>query len=126
MNKEEYLRLLESEPDKIELTDEDIKGWLDTIIDNLEAVRGNLYDLYWGNLDIDQGEYDKKIEPCYFGDDFNSLHIYRGIYRLATVLKCDIQTAKRRAEDGEYEERYFIYRECRVFEIWGGNKDDSE
>ena len=126
MNKEEYLRLLEFESDKIELTDADIKEWVDKIIDNLKAVRESIYDLCWGNLNTDQGEYDEKIEACYFGDEFNRLHIYKGIYKLAKVLNCDVQTAQRRAEDGAYEERYFIYRECRIFEVWQEDKDDGK
>ena len=64
MTREEYEKILSGDPDEITLTDADILEWLDGIVDALNTVRHNSFELQYGKFKEADGEYEHTITPC--------------------------------------------------------------
>ena len=112
MNKDEYKALYESEA-RIDLTDDDIRTWLDRIIDAFIARYECDYRLAYGERDS-RGRFDHVIETCL--SENKELHIYRGIELLAKATGNDLVLEDN--EDDKYPWRYsIIYRGIKVFQI---------
>ena len=114
MTREEYEKLWNTEPDIIDLTDADIIAWLDDIADALKRVNNCRYDLYYGKLDRDKGEYEKHIELV--SNDNPRLHVYDGIDTLAKIVGCELERIDRSDDDYPYE-YHFTYKGVYVFQL---------
>ena len=112
MRKSKYMNLYKKEKD-IDLTDEDIREWLDRIVINHVKAWKNEYDLCWGTFK--NGEYSNEISIC--RDSIVKIHIYRGIERLAKAVGEKLQYRYREGEGKYPHEYYFNYKEAYVFEI---------
>ncbi len=87
MTKEKYMESLAADPDEIELEKVDIIVWLNTLVDAMNFMRDNYYELSWGKLDKEAGEYEYNIQPCSLSPyDYRGLHIYKGIEFLAAAV----------------------------------------
>lgn len=115
MTKEKYLKISENDPDEINLSNTDIIDWINNIVNALVAARENIYPLSWGKLNLDEGEYENEISPCVVGD-YEKLHVYRGIEKIAEAVCTPLLVEKRRDNEYPYE-FYFYYRGVRIFQI---------
>ena len=116
MTREEYEKLYDSEPDAIELTDEDILEWLNNIVDAFKQLRKCRYDLYYGKLDRCKGEYENYIELCSMGA--LELHVYDGIDRLAKITGDKLQVFDSGDEGDKYRYTYFFkYKGVKIFQL---------
>lgn len=128
MTKETYMALYDQEPDEIALTDDDVRQWLDTIVDGMITAREGMYTLCYGKLDTDRGEYENEIMPAgWSGDyrDWKELHIYDGIDKLAAAVGGEIFCEDR--GDSDYPWQYFfVYRGIKVFQIEKKKWEDQD
>ena len=114
MKREDYMELIDNDAEEINLTNEDIKEWLDAQVDALIQYNNARYDLCWGQFNEEDGEYEHNVEPC--GEGEKSIHIFKGIKYLADVVgqKLDYRVI----ENAEYANEYFfIYRGITVFQL---------
>ena len=93
--------------------------WLDAKIEEMEHLNRIYeqqgYDLAWGDLDDDRGDYEYTIEVCGFSPVYSKqFHVYSGINKLAEILGAGLSEAQR--NDGIYEYS-FGYKGYRVFQI---------
>lgn len=117
MNREEYLKILESDADEIKLDNKDVIEWLDTIVDALNIAADNCYELCWGKLNTKEGEYENCIAPCSsFPDSFRKLHIYKGIDKLAKAVGYDLKRKDWSGGDFKYF-YYFNYKDIEIFQL---------
>jgi len=115
MTKEEYMKILENDPDEINLTNEDIIEWLDSIVDALNIATENSYILSWGKLNLDEGEYENSIQPC-GSNNYRYIHIYTGIDKLAKAVGCELECNEGWSK--EYSYRYFFkYKGVEIFQL---------
>ena len=112
MTKEEYLKLYEKEAEELPLTDEDVIEWLDSMIARVKEYNEAYFDLMWGKLDYDEGEYEHKIMLC--SPQVSEIHIYTGIDELARILKEEVQ---KEYFDNKYDKYFFPYNEFTIFEL---------
>lgn len=117
MTKEEYMKIYDAEPDEITISDADIKDWLDSIVDGLIKAMESRYSLCWGKLDLDEGEYENEIYPCGGAGEWDSIHIFSGIEKLAKALNCKLELDRDRKRTDYPNEYYFKYRGIRVFQL---------
>lgn len=114
MTREEYEKLYDTEPDSIDFTDVDVIEWLDNIVEAFKRLNECRYDLYYGKLDREKGEYEKHIELC--SNDNPRLHVFDGIDTLAEIVGCELKQFNRDEEDYPYE-YYFTYKNVHVFQL---------
>lgn len=115
MTKEHYMKILENDPDEINLTSEDIIEWLDGIVDALTIATENSYILSWGKLNLDEGEYENNIQPC-GSNDYRHIHIYTGIDKLAKAVGCELKCKE--DWDMQYQYYYFFkYKGVEIFQL---------
>lgn len=114
MTREEYEKLYDTEPDSIDFTDVDVIEWLDNIVEALKRLNECRYDLYYGKLDREKGEYEKHIKLC--SNDAPQLHVYDGINTLAEVVKCELRVIKNNSENYPYR-YWFIYKGMMVYQL---------
>ena len=117
MKKADYMKLYNADLDEIRLTDDDIRDWLDAIVDGMKAVQNASYMLTWGVFDEDRGEYENTIEPC--GDitrNWGSYHIYQGLEKAAAAVGMGVSVEDRNDKDYPYE-YYFVYRGIRFYQL---------
>ena len=115
MDKEKYMKLVDGEADEINLTDADIIEWFDKIVEAKRECVQSSYDLHFGKLDRDLGEYEKSIEIC--SDTVTRIHVYKGIDRLAKVLGKELTVIERHNKEDYPYEYYFKYKDAYVFQI---------
>ena len=112
MTRKKYMKLYNEEKD-INLTDEDLKEWIDKIIKVRIQEHNDVYDLRWGELK--NCIYPNEIMVCHESEV--KVHIHCGIELLAKALGKEIQ-CRTRTYDTEYPlEYYFDYNGARIFEI---------
>lgn len=116
MKKADYMKLYDSDPDEITLTDEDVRDWLDAIVDGLTAVREGSYMLTWGMFNEDKGEYENAISPCSASYDYANYQLYKGIEKAAAAVGMGVSVEDRNDEDYPYE-YYFVYRGVRFYQL---------
>lgn len=119
MTKEKYMESLAADPDEIELEKVDIIVWLNTLVDAINFVRDNHYELSWGKFDKETGEYEYNVQPCSLSPyDYRSLHIYEGIKFLAAAVGEELLVEPFGAEISDYKYKfYFNYKGVEVFQI---------
>lgn len=116
MTREEYEQILSGDPDEITLTDADILEWLDGVVDALNTVRHNSYELQYGKFKEADGEYEHAITPCMAAtDEYKTYHIYGGIKRLAEIAGESL-SVEYIENTGKYE-HYFTYKGVRLFQL---------
>ena len=123
MTKEGYMQAMELEPKEIELTDADVRAWLNNMVDALHAAKDAQYELAYGKLNEDEGEYENIISPCHNELDFTSIHIYKGIIKLATIMGEELQTQY--IKHTEVFEHFFMWRGVKVFELCDTGKAED-
>lgn len=116
MDKENYLKIIETDPDVINLEKQDVIDWLNAIVDAMQEAKNNIYELSWGCLDFDKGEYEHNISPCMAGNDFNLLHIYSGIEKLASAVGIPLAINNDHSEQYPIE-YYFEYKNVKIFQL---------
>lgn len=116
MTREEYEKISNGDPDEIILTDADILEWLDGIVDALNTVRHNSYELQYGKFKEADGEYEHAITPCMAAtDEYKTYHIYGGIKRLAEIAGESL-SVEYTESTGKYK-HYFTYKGVRLFQL---------
>lgn len=116
MDREKYLELYNSNPSEIELSDSDIKSWLDDITDLYKRLQESKYSLYYGVLNEDEGEYENAIELI--SRDNPSLHIYKGIDKLVKVIGEKLYLEVEDSQEVDYPYTYsFMHKGVKVFQI---------
>lgn len=117
MNRDEYLKILESDADEIKLDNKDVIEWLDTIADALNIAADNCYELCWGKLNTKEGEYENCIAPCSsVSDSLKKLHIYKGIDTLSKAIGYDLKRKDWSGGDFKYL-YYFNYKDIEIFQL---------
>ena len=115
MTKENYMTIYDKDPDEIQLTNEDVREWLDAIVDPLITASKNKYNLCYGVLNLDRGEYENQIRPC-LSHEKPELHIFEGIDKLAKAIGRNLNINPDRGT--EYPVEYwFDYKGCKVFQL---------
>ena len=115
MTKESYFEIYNTEPDVINLSKEDIVEWLDTIAENAKKLYESVYQLDYGTLNKDKGEYEHSIHPCSH-NEYLTLHIYEGIDKIADAVGAKLSCEDRYSP--EYPYMYsFEYKLLKIFQI---------
>ena len=118
MKKEIYIELLNGESKEIYLSNDDVKEWLDAVCEAVNAFNDTLYDLCWGVLDEDRGEYEHNINPIPYTwhTDTLPVQIHHGIELLADAASAKLKKTDR--GDSEYPFEYgFEYRGVYLFQL---------
>ena len=110
------MKLIDNDAMEINLTNEDIKEWLDAQVDALIQYNNARYDLCWGKLNKEEGEFEHNVEPCGAGE--TSIHIFRGIKYLANVVGQKLEYRVIDNPDLEFRNEYFfVYRGITIFQL---------
>ena len=113
MTREQYEEILNTDPKEINLTDEDIKDWIDGVADAQLAADHNCYDLDYGKC-VD-GCYEHSVSTCCVDP---IVHIYQGLDILARVVGKNISVEKIKYSDGTIGFRHsFMYRNLKFFQL---------
>ena len=124
MTREEYQSLYDAEQD-IVLPDEFVREWIDNIADAMNMADKSSYELHYGKLDLEEGQYEHHIEPCSILP-FKEYHIYRGIDRLAEVCGEVLLKEVDENKDKYPITRYFYYKGIKFFELRTIEDDDKQ
>ena len=117
MTNAEYKKLILEEPEDIELAAENVKKWLDDIVSYVKRSKNIYYDLCWGHLDTDAGEYENNIRACEPRAD--CVHIFDGIDKLAEILGYELKKEINNKDNyGVYEYTYYFeYKGLKIFQL---------
>lgn len=119
MDRSTYMELLESKPEVLSLTDEQIKSWVDQICHAIHELEDSLYELQYGKYNKYIEHYEHSIRVCGINctiTKFPEVQIYKGIEVMARATGSELLLMH--DPDIRFPYRYsFQYRKIRFYQL---------
>jgi len=119
MDKSTYMELLESKPEVLSLTDEQIKSWVDRICNAIHELEDSLYELQYGKYNKYIEHYEHSIMVCGINctiTKFPDVQIYKGIDVMARATGSELLLMH--DPDIQFPYRYsFKYRGIKFYQL---------
>lgn len=93
MDRSTYMELLESRPEVLSLTDEQIKSWVNQICRAIYELEDSLYELQYGKYNKYTERYEHNIAVCGINftiTKFPEVQIYKGIDVMARATGSEL------------------------------------
>ena len=119
MDRSTYMELLESRPEVLSLTDEQIKSWVDQICRAIHELEDSLYELQYGKDNKYIEHYEHSIMVCGINctiTKFPEVQIYKGIEVMARATGSELLLMH--DPDIRFPYRYsFKYRKIKFYQL---------
>lgn len=119
MDRSTYMELLESRPEVLSLTDEQIKSWVDQICHAIHVLEDSLYELQYGKYNKYTERYEHNIAVCGINftiTKFPEVQIYKGIDVMARATGSELLLMH--DPDIQFPYRYsFKYRGIKFYQL---------